>query len=70
MLISNLLIAFVTGVISSFGHCLGMCGGFALHLARGERPAQAVGRQMIAQGRGGRIVNISSISAEVRLKCK
>ena len=27
LLISNLALAFVTGLISSFGHCLGMCGG-------------------------------------------
>ena len=35
ILISNLVIAFVTGVISSFGHCLGMCGGIvAIYSAR------------------------------------
>jgi sulfite exporter TauE/SafE len=27
MLLSNLTLAFVAGLISSFGHCLGMCGG-------------------------------------------
>ena len=27
ILFSNLALAFVTGLISSFGHCLGMCGG-------------------------------------------
>ena len=27
LLLSNLALAFVTGMISSFGHCLGMCGG-------------------------------------------
>lgn len=27
MIISTLSLAFVTGLISSFGHCLGMCGG-------------------------------------------
>ena len=35
MLFSNLALAFVTGIISSFGHCLGMCGGIvAIHAAR------------------------------------
>jgi len=35
MLTSNLALAFVTGLISSFGHCLGMCGGIvALYSAR------------------------------------
>ncbi len=35
MLISNLVLAFVTGIISSFGHCLGMCGGIvAIYSAR------------------------------------
>ena len=35
MLLSNLALAFVTGIISSFGHCLGMCGGIvAIYSAR------------------------------------
>jgi sulfite exporter TauE/SafE len=35
MLLSNLVLAFITGVISSFGHCLGMCGGIvAIYSAR------------------------------------
>ena len=35
LLLSNLALAFVTGVISSFGHCLGMCGGIvAIYSAR------------------------------------
>ncbi len=39
-MISNLVLAFVTGVISSFGHCLGMCGGLvAIYSAR--QPALA-----------------------------
>lgn len=34
-LLSNLALAFVTGLISSFGHCLGMCGGIvAIYSAR------------------------------------
>lgn len=35
ILLSNLALAFVTGIISSFGHCLGMCGGIvAIYSAR------------------------------------
>ena len=35
MIINNLVLAFVTGLISSFGHCLGMCGGIvAIYSAR------------------------------------
>ncbi|MBI4787012.1 MAG: sulfite exporter TauE/SafE family protein [Chloroflexi bacterium] len=40
MLFNTLILAFVTGVISSFGHCLGMCGGLvAIYSAR--QPALA-----------------------------
>jgi len=35
MIFGNLALAFFTGVISSFGHCLGMCGGIvAIYSAR------------------------------------
>lgn len=35
MLADTLLLAFVTGLVSSFGHCLGMCGGIvAIYSAR------------------------------------
>ena len=35
ILLSNLALAFITGLISSFGHCLGMCGGIvAIYSAR------------------------------------
>jgi sulfite exporter TauE/SafE len=35
LLLSNVALAFVTGLISSFGHCLGMCGGIvAIYSAR------------------------------------
>jgi sulfite exporter TauE/SafE len=35
MIINTLVVAFVTGLISSFGHCLGMCGGIvAIYSAR------------------------------------
>lgn len=46
MLLSNLALAFVTGVISSFGHCLGMCGGIvALYSARQSAQTAASGSQ-------------------------
>ena len=39
LLLSTVVLAFVTGIISSFGHCLGMCGGIvAIYSAR--QPAQ------------------------------
>jgi len=42
MLIGNLILAFVTGLISSFGHCLGMCGGLvAIYSARQTAQAAA-----------------------------
>lgn len=42
MLINTLGLALVTGLISSFGHCLGMCGGIvAIYAAR--QPALAAG---------------------------
>ena len=46
MLLSNLALAFVTGLISSFGHCLGMCGGIvALYSARQAALDSAHGHQ-------------------------
>ncbi len=40
MILGNLLLAFVTGLVSSLGHCIGMCGGIvAIYSAR--RPAFA-----------------------------
>jgi sulfite exporter TauE/SafE len=40
LLFSTLAMAFVTGLVSSFGHCLGMCGGIvALYSARQPLPA-------------------------------
>ncbi len=45
MIISNLVLAFFTGVISSFGHCLGMCGGIvAIYSARQPVLIAAVGK--------------------------
>ena len=47
MLLSNLTLAFVTGLISSFGHCLGMCGGIvAIYSARQAAQASADGIQL------------------------
>ncbi|MBM3500713.1 MAG: sulfite exporter TauE/SafE family protein [Armatimonadetes bacterium] len=39
----HLLVGFVAGLAAT-PHCVGMCGGFALHLARGDRPRVSVGR--------------------------
>ena len=56
MLFSNLTLAFVTGLISSFGHCLGMCGGIvAIYSARQTAQAKADGKQA---GILARIVNL------------
>jgi sulfite exporter TauE/SafE len=45
MLLSNLALAFITGLISSFGHCLGMCGGIvAIYSARQTAQAKADGK--------------------------
>jgi len=38
-------IAFVGGA-ASFAHCMGMCGGFALHLAAGQSKMAALARQL------------------------
>jgi uncharacterized protein len=41
---SSLALAFVTGLISSFGHCLGMCGGIvAIYSARQSALAKSAG---------------------------
>jgi uncharacterized protein len=39
-------IAFIGGA-ASFAHCLGMCGGFALHLAAGPSKAAMLARQLL-----------------------
>ena len=44
MVLSNLVLAFVTGLISSFGHCIGMCGGIvAIYSARQAALAKSEG---------------------------
>jgi len=42
MIFGNLIVAFITGLISSVGHCLGMCGGIvAIFSARHSAPVGA-----------------------------
>jgi sulfite exporter TauE/SafE len=44
LLLSNIFLAFTTGLISSFGHCLGMCGGIvAIYSARQAAQTSADG---------------------------
>lgn len=43
MLIDNLVVAFITGVISSFGHCIGMCGGIVAIYSARRAPLAATG---------------------------
>ena len=46
LLLSNLALALVTGVISSFGHCLGMCGGIvAIYSARQPAKSSEIGNK-------------------------
>ena len=59
MLLSNLALAFVTGLISSFGHCLGMCGGIvAIYSARQAALVTTSGSK---PGLGSRIVSLLPI---------
>ncbi len=58
-LLSGLTIAFVTGVISSFGHCLGMCGGIvAIYSARQAATAEAVGAKPGMLARAGSLLPV------------
>jgi sulfite exporter TauE/SafE len=43
LLIANLALAFVTGLISSFGHCLGMCGGIVAIYSARQAPTSQTG---------------------------
>jgi len=43
---STIWIAMVGGA-AAFAHCLGMCGGFAIHLTRGGNRAAAMGRLLL-----------------------
>jgi len=76
MLISNLVLAFVTGLISSFGHCLGMCGGIvAIYSARqavavtanGERPSVVHRAGSLLPVHLGRITTYTILGAIVGL---
>lgn len=49
------------GGAAAFPHCLGMCGGFALHLASGETKAIALLRQLLWHA--GRIVTYVFLGA-------
>lgn len=42
----HIYIGFLIGLLS-FGHCLGMCGAFALHLSRGRNSLGVMGRQLL-----------------------
>ena len=37
----------LAGGTAAFAHCLGMCGGFALHLSRTDSPGRTLGRQLV-----------------------
>ncbi|MCX6031878.1 MAG: sulfite exporter TauE/SafE family protein [Chloroflexi bacterium] len=76
MIISNLIVAFVTGLISSFGHCLGMCGGIvAIYSARqpvlvatdGTRPSIFVRISTLAPVHVGRITTYTFLGALIGL---
>ena len=46
LLLGNLALAFVTGLISSFGHCFGMCGGIvAIYSARQSARTAELGKK-------------------------
>ena len=76
MLISNLLIAFTTGLISSFGHCLGMCGGIvAIYSTRqpvlvttnGARPSLLARIGSLAPVHAGRILTYTVLGGLIGL---
>jgi sulfite exporter TauE/SafE len=76
MLFSNLALAFVTGVISSFGHCLGMCGGIvaiysarqaALSNATGEKPSLGARIMSFLPIHLGRILTYTTFGALIGL---
>lgn len=76
MIVSNLILAFVTGVISSFGHCLGMCSGIvAIYSARqpalvttaGTRPSIFARIGALAPLHAGRITTYTLLGALIGL---
>lgn len=59
MLIDNLVVAFITGVISSFGHCIGMCGGIvAIYSARRAPLASTGGANVNWGARAGSLLPV------------
>lgn len=50
MLIDNLVVAFITGVISSFGHCIGMCGGIVAIYSARRAPLATTGGASVGWG--------------------
>lgn len=76
MIASTLVLAFVTGVISSFGHCLGMCGGLvAIYSARqpalattgGHRPSLLTRVRLLMPLHAGRILTYTFLGALIGL---
>jgi len=76
MIISTLTIALVTGLISSFGHCLGMCGGIvaiysarqpALVTANGTRPGLLARIGTLMPLHAGRILTYTFLGALIGL---
>jgi uncharacterized protein len=76
MLTSNLTLAFVTGLISSFGHCLGMCGGIVaiysarqpvLRAAPGTRPSLLARLGALAPVHAGRLITYMALGALIGL---
>jgi sulfite exporter TauE/SafE len=69
MILENLMIAFVTGLISSVGHCLGMCGGIvAIYSARrtarvGAKPGLAGRVASLLPVHTGRITTYALLGA-------
>jgi uncharacterized protein len=76
MIANTLILAFVTGLISSFGHCLGMCGGIvAIYSARqaalvpadGKRPSILFRIRKLLPLHLGRIFTYSILGALIGL---
>jgi len=69
MIFGNLIVAFVTGLISSVGHCLGMCGGIvAIYSARrsalaGANPGFAAHVASLLPVHAGRITTYALLGA-------
>ncbi len=71
MIFGNLIVAFITGLISSVGHCLGMCGGIvAIYSARrpaltGANPGFATRVASLLPVHAGRITTYALLGAAV-----